>query len=131
MFKIIPYILFFFTLFASLSAQDLSQTTRQIEEGIRSGNSRLINTYLAKRVETSILNKEGDYGKQQVFYLLKEFFTQYPPSYFTVLHRGKAGETYYLIGVYSSVRGNFDVSIFISKTANGYKIEQLRFEKES
>ncbi len=124
------YIIFFCLFFITASAQSLEKTVTGIENGIRSGDARMLNTYLAKRIEASILNKEGDFGKQQVFYLLKEFFTKYPPSYFTVLHRGQAGDTHYLIGVYNSVRGNFDVSIFFEKTSEGYKIEQLRFEKE-
>ena len=123
------YILLLIIGATTVKAQTVEAVIKNIERGIKSGNASILNAYLDKRVEAAILNKEGDFGKEQVYFMLKEFFTKYPPAYFAILHRGKAGDTHYIIGTYSSTMGSFDVNIFIAPKKSGYKIEQLRFEK--
>ena len=125
----ITYIIVVLLLGTAVKAQNVDAVIKNIERGIRTGNASVLNTYLDKRVEASLLNKEGDFGKEQVYFMLREFFTKYPPAYFSILHRGRAGDTHYIIGTYSSPMGNFDVNIFIAPKKSGYKIEQLRFEK--
>ena len=114
---------------SKIKAQTLTQTVQQIKTAIEQGDVKLLSAFFAPRVELSVGTQEGDYGQQQAYYLLKEFFTKYPASSFIIVHKGHTANTYYAIGAYISPQGTFDVNIFFTQDGKHYKIEQLRFER--
>jgi hypothetical protein len=118
---------FLFLLPVFLMAQP-NEVMSRIEQSIRMGSADMLKPLLANRVEIVIPENSGDYGKNQAYFILKEFFASYPVRSFTFVHRGQSGNTFYAVGTYVSTRGNFDANVFLRHENGNYTIEQIRFE---
>jgi uncharacterized membrane protein YvbJ len=113
----------------NLNAQTSEELLGKIESAIKKGDSQALAQFFNSTVEITIGDNDQDYARNQAQFVVKEFFTNYPPRTFTLMHKGGSGDKFYAVGSYISTRGTFDTNVLIQKTGNNYYIFQLRFEK--
>jgi hypothetical protein len=66
------------------------------------GNAEKIATYFSDNVDLSIDGKEDLYSKSQAEQILKTFFLTHKPKDFSIIHKGKSGQSEYFIGELSA-----------------------------
>lgn len=101
-----------------------------IAESILAGDATALSKHFHDQVEITLLKERSDYARKQATFILKQFFTDYPPSSFSVVHQGNTGSIMYALGEYRSEAGSFDVNIFLKSEGDTYVIERLRFERK-
>ncbi|MBI3133524.1 MAG: DUF4783 domain-containing protein [Bacteroidetes bacterium] len=69
-----------------------------IVAAFKAGNATKIAGYFSENVDLSILETENLYSKSQAEQILKNFFIKHKPSEFTIVHKGKSGQSEYFIG---------------------------------
>ena len=116
-------------IYYTAAAQTLEATLTEVERAIAAGDAQALAKYFNADVEINIEDKEQVYNRTQAAYVTREFFMKYPVKTFRILHKGSSGDHFYAVGEYFSQRGKFDTNIFIKKSANGFVIETLRFDK--
>lgn len=111
---------------AEMSFNEISD---KIADAIRSGNASLLAAYFAPTIQLSVPGKKGDFSKTQAEVIMREFFSQYPPSSFSVNSEGKSsGTNYYTLGVYTSGSVQFKTYYVIQKTESEITLHILKFE---
>lgn len=131
--KTSKYILLFFTMFLSLTLvrADLPQTSDNISVAIRTANSRQLAGYFGNMVELVIPGKEGTYSKAQAEMLMKDFFSNHPPSSFMINQKGSsAGGSQFMIGTYKSGKNTYKTYILLKQANNQMAIQQVQFEED-
>jgi len=105
-----------------------------IPEGIslafKAGNSLELAKYFNSNIELVVLQTEDLYSKTQAERILRDFFKNFPPKKFTILHHGGKEDSKYSIAELVTDNTTFRV-YFLLKTREGkLLIHQLRIEKE-
>ena len=93
----------------------------------RAGNATKIASYFAENVDLSILETENLYSKSQAEQILKNFFIKHKPSEFTIVHKGKSGQSEYFIGELTCTDAIFRVTLN-SKSGDVKEITALTIE---
>lgn len=112
-----------------VKAQSSEELLAKIESAIKKADSQALAQFFHTTVEITIGDNDQDYARNQAQFVVKEFFTNYPPRTFTLMHKGSSGDKFYAVGSYVSTRGTFDTNLLLQKSGSGYAIFQLRFEK--
>lgn len=86
----------------------------------KAGNATKIAGYFAENVDLSILETENLYSKSQAEQILKNFFLKHKPTEFTIVHKGKSGQSEYFIGELTCTDAIFRVTLN-SKSDDGSK----------
>lgn len=115
----------------ALMAQTVDEVFGKIEAAIRSGDATALAAHFNASVEVTIADKGQDYSRNQALFVVKEFFGSNPVKTFGFAHRGNSGTTYYAVGSYSTAKGTYDVNVFVKKYTEGYRVDQIRFEREN
>ncbi len=98
---------------------------------MKAGNVKQISAQFNNSIELTVPNSEGVYSKQQAEIMLKNFFTQNPPQNVVMQHQGSSAQSAkYVIAVYESEKAKFRAYIFMKDSGAGFKIHELRFEKQ-
>jgi hypothetical protein len=122
--------LFLFSGFALLS-QDTETITGQVAQAIRQGNADELSAIFGQTVDITLANSEGNYSKSQASLIMKDFFTQHPPSFFEVKHQGSSDNgSVYIIGTYRSGTDSFRVYLLLKNISSNLVIQQIQFEPE-
>lgn len=114
----------------SARAQSVDEIFAKIESAIRAGDAAALAAHFNSSVEVTIADKGQDYSRNQAQFVIKEFFQGAAVKSFGFAHRGNSGSTHYAVGNYVSARGTYDVNVFIKKYPEGYRIDQIRFDRE-
>lgn len=104
-----------------------------VRDAIRAGNSRELTRHFSDMVELTILDKSGNYTKEQATFVLKEFFDKNPPSSFSFIHQGASGDgTQYAIGRYAYGSGSsYRIFMLVKKgEGNTFKVKLLNIAEE-
>jgi hypothetical protein len=105
-----------------------------VRDAIRAGNSRELTRHFNDMVELTILDKSGNYTKEQATFVLKEFFDKNPPSSFSFIHQGASGDgTQYAIGryTYSASGSSYRIFMLVKKgDGNNFKVKLLSIAEE-
>lgn len=118
-------------LFLLFSVSLYADTFDDVTIAIKNSNTKEISKYFNSTVELTILENEGVYSKPQAEVMLKNFFTQNPPTSVSINHRGSSAQgSKYAIAIYECQKGKYRVYIFIKESQTGSMIQELRFEKE-
>jgi hypothetical protein len=119
-----------FSLSSFTQVEPKTELVDTLADLLREGNSKELAQFLDNTIELTLQDRESSYSKAQTEIILKNFFLKNPPKSFKVMHRGsseKGGK--YLIGLLTVENGSsFRTSIVMQEKADGYKIQQLRFE---
>ncbi len=115
----------------SLSAQGNDDIIDNVEEALKSSNSRELSKYLNDRVEIKLENERKEYSANQAEIVLKQFFQKHPSDAAEFVHEGNSpGGIIYAIGKYDSGNSNYRV-VLRAKTYKGvYKIYRLEFSRD-
>jgi hypothetical protein len=118
---------------AAHSAQTSPSVMNGVRDAIRAGNSRELTRHFNDMVELTIMDKSGNYTKEQATFVLKEFFDKNPPTSFSFIHQGASGDgTQYAIGRYAwGSGGSYRIFMLVKKgEGNTYKVKLLNIAEE-
>jgi Domain of unknown function (DUF4783) len=100
-----------------------------INNAIKNGNAGNLSAYFNTTIQVSVPGKKGTFGKSQAEFIIKDFFTKYPPSSFTINNQGNSSSTSsYYIGTYVSGKKSFRTYYTIKKISGKEVIHVLKFE---
>jgi len=124
-------------LFVSLSNSSYAQKKKQevdfksISEVLAAGSARELMAFVNKTVELNINGEEASYSKPQAEGVLKNFFTDNPPTSFQISHKGASSSGLpYAIGQYNYNGGKYRVWIRFRLINQRYLIHGMSFIKE-
>jgi len=113
-----------------LSAGSQAQIPDEIILSLKSGNSKVLSSYFNQNVELVVLDNDNVYSKAQAQQIVSNFFNNYNPESFNVIHQsGKEGAKY-LIGNLNTKNGKFRVYFLLKQNDGKDYIHQLRIEKQ-
>ena len=112
-----------------LSNNLFSQIPIQIENGLKTGNAKMIATCFNDNVELVILDKENVCSKEQGEMILSNFFIKNRPTDFKLTHQG-GSDSVYGIGKMQTANANFRIYFMLKSFANKPLLVQLRIEKD-
>jgi len=102
-----------------------------LESAFAKGDAEKVISYGKTKILISIDSKEGVYSKSQGTQVLKGFFKDYPPKFFSFDFKGKeSGSNSFAVGVYKSSKGNFRISLKFQKEGGDYLIESITIGKQ-
>lgn len=100
-----------------------------VENAIKTANAAKLAQYFNNSVSLQVPGKSGSFGKTQAEFIIKDFFSNYPPSSFSINNQGKSSATTtYYIGTYKSGSKNFRCYYTIIVFDNKERINVLKFE---
>lgn len=140
----IATLLFAATTFAQPKAPELVELVRHEREAtveqnqpsyestivaaFKAGNATKIASYFSENVDLSILDNESLYSKSQGEQVLKTFFTKHKPTDFTIVHKGKSGQSEYFIGELVCTDAIFRVTLNSKSVGADREITALTIE---
>lgn len=123
--KISLTIFFLFLSFVSFS--------QEIPDGIlialKTGSSSEIAKFFNSNVEMTVINKEAVYSKSQAEIILRDFFSNNPPTEFKLMHKGGKDGAKYAIGNLKTSTKTFRVYFLVKNNNKTPYIQQLRIEE--
>ncbi len=122
--NILLTLIFLSLTFQKNTGQTLSQS---ILSAISDGNATELAKHFNSSIELIIINNEAVYSKSQAEQIIKKFFSNHPPSRFTVIHEGGKEVSKFAIGTLNCGSKSYRVTIFLSKNT---LIHQLRIEPD-
>ena len=125
-------ILLLFSVFTFLSFTTYNHIPEGIVTAFKSGNASAVSVYFGQSVELTMFDKEQIYSKTQAQVILKNFFSENPPSSFEIIHEGGKETSKYAIGTLKTTHGNsFRITLLLKNTDENTYIHQLRIEKDN
>lgn len=112
-----------------LSSNLFCQIPNQIENGLKTGNAKMIASCFNDNVELVILDKENVCSKEQGEIILSDFFSKNKPTDFKLTHQGGT-DSVYGIGKMQTANANFLIYFMLKSFANKPLLVQLRIEKD-
>ncbi len=112
-----------------LSSNLFCQIPNQIENGLKTGNAKMIASCFNDNVELVILDKENVCSKEQGEMILSDFFSKNRPTDFKLTHQGGT-DSVYGIGKMQTANANFRIYFMLKSFANKPLLVQLRIEKD-
>ncbi|NUM31236.1 MAG: DUF4783 domain-containing protein [Bacteroidetes bacterium] len=127
---IIRYSFWVIILFITQSFSYPPDILKEIENAISLGNAKMIENYMGQSIELETPSAKGIYSKSQAEIIIDKFFQKYPPVSFTIYQKGNSyAGSRFAVGNYMSSREiSFRVTIFIKKSGQDYKIQEIKFE---
>ena len=111
--------------------QAQADVINNIRDALKSGSSRELSKYLNNSVEISIDGEKASYSRNQAEFVLRDFFTKYPPKDFRYVHQGSSKEgVKYTIGTFVHERGEFRIVMLIKQFGGNYLVDQIDFNRE-
>lgn len=103
----------------------------QVGKFLATGNSTDLAAHFNESLSVAILNEEANYQKAQAQVVVQEFFADYSPQSFTLIHSGESSEgSKFGTGTLSTLNGSFRVYYLIRSSDSGFLIHDLRFEED-
>lgn len=108
-----------------------SDVIYQVRETIKAGSSKELSRYLFQTVDVTIEGKVQSYSKAQAEFVFRDFFRQYPPSEFNIIHQGSSkGGQPFAIGQYKSADETFRVFMKVKSVNNQQLLHEISFSRE-
>lgn len=93
------------------------------------GNADKLSAWFADNLEITVISTSNDSSRNQARQILKSFFDSYTPRSFEITHRAGRSNMKYALGTLNAGGEMFMVTIFVSYSKAGYKIQQLKIER--
>lgn len=107
-----------------------AQIPDEILLSLKSGNAKTLSGYFNQNVELVIPDSDNVFSRAQAQLIVSDFFSNYPPSNFLVIHQGGKEGAFYVIGNLVTSKGSFRVYFLLKKNEGKDYIHQLRIEKQ-
>lgn len=117
------------TAFSSVSAQD-QDVFVPIGKYIQQGDSEKLSAWFASNLELDILGNVNACSKVQATQIMKDFFVNYTPKSFSIMHKSGKAPMKYAVGSLSAGGEKFRITLFVKTQESGNQIQQLRIERE-
>ena len=117
------------TAFSYASAQD-QDVFVPIGKYIQQGDSEKLSAWFASNLELDILGNVNACSKVQATQIMKDFFVNYTPKSFSIMHKSGKAPMKYAVGSLSAGGEKFRVTLFVKTQESGNQIQQLRIERE-
>jgi|SRR5574344_44857 hypothetical protein len=101
-----------------------------ISKYLEQGRADNLSAWFAENLELDVLGDKNSCSRNQAKQILRNFFVNYTPKSFDVLHRSGVYPMSYAIGLLDGGGNKFRVTIFVKTTDTGNYIQQLTIEKE-
>lgn len=102
----------------------------EIAFATRNGDASGLASFFNNKVELVLPSRSGVFSKEQAEFLVKDFFENYPPISFQLIHHGIRENSTFAIGRYNFNNGQFRL-LYLTKTVdNQTLIHQVRVEKQ-
>ena len=116
---------------AATPASAQNEVINNVRDALKTGSSKELSKYFNNTVEISINGEKASYSRNQAEFILKDFFTKYPPQGFRYVHQGSSKEGLkYTIGTYTHDRGEFRVVMLIKQFGGSYLVDKIDFNQE-
>ncbi len=113
----------------TLNIPDVKAVNDKISDAIRSGDASKLAECFAPTIQLSVPGKKGDFSRTQAEIIMRDFFSQYPPSSFSINSEGKtSGTNFYTLGAYTSGSVRFKVYYVVQKGDTDITLHILKFE---
>ena len=116
--------------FGSAFAQKQADVFVPIGKYIQMGDSDKLSAWFASNLELDILGSVSACSKVQATQIMKDFFVNYTPKSFSIVHKSGKAPLTYAIGSLSAGGEKFRVTLFVMTQEKGNQIQQLRIERE-
>ncbi|GEM_PF-3865387 len=103
----------------------------QLVKAFNESNYRQLAQQSDELLELTFENEARHYSQTQTRFALKDFFQRNPVASFEILHSSQQTSIRYIIGNYRSSMGVYRISIRMRKIGNEYRINMMKFRKES
>lgn len=117
------------TAFSYVSAQD-QDVFVPIGKYIQQGDSEKLSAWFASNLELDILGNVNACSKVQATQIMKDFFVNYTPKSFSIMHKSGKAPMKYAVGSLSAGGEKFRITLFVKTQESGNQIQQLRIERE-
>lgn len=128
----IVFILFFFLISNQIGAQQQSDADVfvPITKYIQNGDAESLSAWFAKSLEIDILGSINISSKNQAKQVMRDFFNNYTPKNFVIIHKSGKSPMKYAIGNLNAGGSKFRVTLFVKIQEDGNYIQSIRIEKE-
>ena len=124
------YRIFTFGLFL-ITFSSFTGVNEDINAALKAGNAFKVSKFFDSKVDITILEESDLLSKLEAEKMLYDFFYEYHPSNFQVLHHGESKSGLeYTIGKLITDKGNFRLSYYINKSNNSEHIQQMIIDAE-
>ena len=119
-------------LFAGPSvAQDSGQDVfTPIGKYLQAGDYDKLSAWFADNLELDMLGAVNNCTRNQAKLIMKNFFTNYTPKKFTIIHKSGKAPMKYAVGSLSAGGERFRVILYVKTTDEKSYIEQLKVERD-
>ena len=109
-----------------------AQIPNEIILGLKNGEVKVLSRYFNQNIELVVLENENVYSKAQAQQIVGNFFTNYTPSDFSIIHDSNSSKegAKSVIGNLVTSKGNFRVYFLLKQKEGKEYIHVLRIEKE-
>ena len=128
--KFTAILAFTFLALSSAFAQKQADVFVPIGKYIQMGDSDKLSAWFASNLELDILGSVSACSKVQATQIMKDFFVNYTPKTFSIVHKSGKAPLTYAIGSLSAGGEKFRVTLFVMTQEKGNQIQQLRIERE-
>lgn len=120
----------FFAVLLLLVQPVKAQVPDEIILSLKSGNAKVLSGYFNQNVELMIPDSDNVFSRAQAQLVVSDFFSNFPPVNFLVIHQGGKEGAHYVIGNLITSKGAFRVYFLLKKSEGKDYIHQLRIEKQ-
>lgn len=97
---------------------------------IQQGDSDKLSAWFASNLELDILGNVNDCSKIQATQIMKDFFLNYTPKSFSIIHKSGKAPMKYAIGSLNAGGEKFRITLFVKTNSSGNQIQQLIIDRE-
>jgi len=121
--------------FMRTSQSNVQSNTEQdvftpIGKYIQSGDYEKLSAWFADNLELNILGAINNCTRNQARLIIKNFFTNYTPKKFTIIHKSGKAPMKYAVGSLTAGGEKFRVILYVKATDGVNSIQQLKVERE-
>ena len=121
--------------FMRTSQSNVQSNTEQdvftpIGKYIQSGDYEKLSAWFAANLELNILGAINNCTRNQARLIIKNFFTNYTPKKFTIIHKSGKAPMKYAVGSLTAGGEKFRVILYVKTTDGVNSIQQLKVERE-
>ncbi|MDD2594369.1 MAG: DUF4783 domain-containing protein [Bacteroidales bacterium] len=119
-----------FSLNIASAQQNDQDAFTPIGKYIQSGDYEKLSAWFADNLELDILGAINNCTRNQAKLIMKNFFTNYTPKKFTIIHKSGKAPMKYAVGSLSAGGEKFRIILFVKTTDNITSVQQLKIERE-
>ena len=124
-------LLFTFLTASPSSAQESGQDVfTPIGKYLQSGDYEKLSAWFADNLELDMLGAVNNCTRNQAKLIMKNFFTNYTPKKFSIIHKSGKAPMKYAVGSLSAGGERFRVILYVKTSDAESHIEQLKVERE-